>query len=62
MMKQVRWYSTIGWFGEDGIEALHPHDSRKRQLVQAIRNLEARHRAHSRLAAHRGPVHRQARA
>ena len=49
MMAQVVWYGTIGWFGEDGIEALHPYDTRKRQLVQAIRNPEARHRAHSRL-------------
>ena len=49
LMAQVRYYRTLGWFGEDGIEALHPYDARKRQLVQAIRNPEARHRAHSRL-------------
>ena len=49
LMTQVRYYRTLGWFGEDGIEALHPYDARKRQLVQAIRNPEARHRAHPRL-------------
>ena len=49
MMEQVERYRTIGWFGEDGLEALHPYDTRKRQLVAAVRNPEARHRAHERL-------------
>ena len=38
----ARRYGTIGFFGEDGIEALHPKDTKCRQLTRCIRNPEAR--------------------
>ena len=40
-------YHTIGWFGEDGMEALHPADSAVRILTRAMRNPKARHQASS---------------
>ena len=41
-------YKTVGMFGEDGVESLHPQDTAKRQLTRAMRNPEARLRAHMR--------------
>jgi len=38
IMKFARHYGTIGVFGEDGIEALHPLHSRVRALVKSMRN------------------------
>ena len=38
----ARRYGTIGFFGEDGIEALHPKDTKCRQLTRCIRNPESR--------------------
>ena len=31
-------YGTLGMFGEDGIESLHPWDNRCRMLTRSIRN------------------------
>ena len=39
----ARRYGTLGIFGEDGIEALHPLDSRARILTRSMRNPKARH-------------------
>jgi hypothetical protein len=38
-------YGTIGVFGEDGMEALHPMDTRARVLVRSMRNPVGRHQA-----------------
>lgn len=41
----ARRYRTLGMFGEDGLEALHPLDTRARMLVRSMRNALARHMA-----------------
>ena len=46
VMYYVRKYKTLGIFGEDGLEALHPKDTRKRHLTRCMRNPEARVKAH----------------
>ena len=38
-------WGSVGRFGEDGVESLHPIDNRARALVTAMQNPEARHRA-----------------
>jgi hypothetical protein len=38
-------WGSVGRFGEDGVESLHPIDNRARALVAAMQNPEARHRA-----------------
>ena len=43
----ARKFGTCGVFGEDGLEALHPHDTLVRRLVRQMRNPEARHAAHT---------------
>jgi hypothetical protein len=45
LVNYARYYGTLGVFGEDGLEALHPSDTRSRVVVRAMRNSEARHRA-----------------
>ena len=42
-------YGTIGVFGEDGMEALHPMDTRARVIVRSIRNAVGRHQALTRV-------------
>ena len=44
----VEWYGTCGIQGEDGVEGLHPQDSKVRRIVRCMRNPEARHKAHTR--------------
>ena len=48
IVPMARMYKTVGLFGEDGVESLHPQDTAKRQLTRAMRNPEARLRAHMR--------------
>ena len=36
--KFARYFGSLGVFGEDGIEALHPMHSRVRALVKSMRN------------------------
>lgn len=43
----ARKFGTCGVFGEDGLEALHPHGTLVRLLVRQMRNPEARHAAHT---------------
>ena len=38
-------FGSVGRFGEDGIESLHPIDNRARALVASMQNPEDRHRA-----------------
>jgi len=45
----ARRFGTVGIFGEDGMEAMHPLDSRARLLVQSMRKAVDRHKA---LTAH----------
>ena len=41
----ARRFETCGVFGEDGLESLHPMDSRARLIVRTIRNPVKRHKA-----------------
>ena len=43
----ARKFGTCGVFGEDGLEALHPHGKLVRRLVRQMQNPEARHAAHT---------------
>lgn len=46
VMYYVETYKTLGIFGEDGLEALHPKDTAKRELTRAMRSPKARCKAH----------------
>jgi biotin synthase-like enzyme len=41
----ARRFGTCGVFGEDGLESLHPMDTRARQIVRTMRNATKRHQA-----------------
>ena len=41
----ARRFGTVEIFGEDGMEAMHPLDSRARLLVQSMRKAADRHKA-----------------
>ena len=41
----ARKYGTLGVFGEDGLESLHPLDARARVLVRTMPNPKNRHKA-----------------
>ena len=43
--RTARRFRTIGIFGEDGLEALHPLDTKSRVTARAMRNPVARHKA-----------------
>ena len=43
LMDFVAHFGTVGIFGEDGMEALHPMDTRARMLVRSMRNPVQRH-------------------
>ncbi len=61
MAKIARYYGTLGIFGEDGLEALHPLDSRARAITRTMRNSTARHEAtltHCLLQTHVKPAER----
>ena len=61
----ARMYGTLGIFGEDGLEALHPLDSRSRIITRTMRNPKARHQAsvtHSILQTHSPDVPRKKKA
>jgi len=45
VVKFARHYGTLGIFGEDGLEALHPMHSRVRALVKSMRNPTQRAKA-----------------
>jgi len=38
------YFGTIGIFGEDGMEAIHPMDTTARVLVRSMRNAVQRHK------------------
>ena len=38
-------YGTLGVFGEDGMESLHPLDARARVLVRTMKKSTKRHKA-----------------
>ena len=40
----ARRFGTVGIFGEDGMEAMHPLDSRERLLVRSMRKVVDRHK------------------
>jgi len=40
----VSYFGTIGIFDEDGMEAIHPMDTRARVLVRSMRNEVQRHK------------------
>jgi hypothetical protein len=45
IMYFIRKYGTLGVFGEDGLEALHPMESRARLIVRTMRNSVQRHKS-----------------